>query len=206
MWNRKAALLAVLAVFVPTPQVWADELTPAKKADARAFVDLTGAKTIPGSIAVGQTQNMAQAIRRADAKFPDRGFEIIRDSIGSVLSENAGKPDGLYDQMAAVYATNFTHDEIKELIRFYSSAIGKKLNDTQSKLGRENMQVAGKWASQFAPEIDKRMQAGLAKENIKLPQPPSAQQAPAPAKAQPAKPAPAPAKPAAPAAAPAAPK
>jgi hypothetical protein len=150
----------------------ADELTPAKKADARTFVDLTGAKTVPMSMANGQTQSMVQGIRRLDGKFPDRGFEIIRDSIATVLTENAAKPDGLYDQMAAVYAANFSHDELKEMIKFYQSPIGRKLNETQAKLGRENMQTAAKWAGQFAPEIDKRMQAGLAKENIKLPAPP----------------------------------
>lgn len=206
MLTKSALVGAVLAFVVPTAQLWAEELTPAKKADARTFVDLTGAKTVPMAMANAQVQGMAPGIRRLDPKFPDRGFEIMRDTIAAVLAENAGKPEGLYDQMAAVYANHFTHEEIKELIRFYSSPLGRKLNENQVKLGRENMQVAGRWASQLGAEIDKRVQANLAKENIKLPVPPQAGQAPAVKPAAPAKPAPAPAKPAAVTPAPAAPK
>jgi hypothetical protein len=183
MLNKLKFVIAASGVSFACALAHADELTPAKKADARAFVDLTGAKTVPASMAMSQTQSMAQAIRRLDPKFPDRGFEIIRDAMAGVLTENAGKPEGLYDQMALVYANNFSHDEIKELIKFYSSPVGRKLNETQNKMGRENMQAAARWAGQFAPEIDKRMQAGLAKANIKLPTPP---QPPAP-KEQPKK-------------------
>jgi uncharacterized protein len=199
MLTKKIIATAAL-LLLPATQLWADELTAAKKADIKAFVELSGAKNIPMGIANAETQRMAQGIKKADPKFPDKGFMVIRDNMAAVLNENVAKPDGLFDQMATVYHNNFTHEEIKELLKFHQSPTGKKLQEAQSKLGQENMQAAAKWAGSLAPEMDKRITEALAKENIKLPKPPAPPAQPAAQKA--------PAKPAAPApaAAPAAPK
>jgi uncharacterized protein len=204
----KKIIAATALLLLPAAQLWADELTAAKKADIKAFVEISGAKNIPMGIANAETQRMAQGIKKADPKFPDKGFIVIRDNMAAVLNENAAKPDGLYDQMANVYHANFTHEEIKELLKFHQSPTGKKLQDSQSKLGQENMQAAAKWAGSLAPEMDKRITEALKTENISLPKPPAppapaAQKAPAkPATAAPAKapvaPASAPATPAAP--------
>jgi uncharacterized protein len=205
----KKTIFAAALLLLPAAQLWADELTAAKKADIKAFVELSGAKNIPMGIANAETQRMAQGIKKADPKFPDKGFMVIRDNMAAVLNENVAKPDGLFDQMAAVYHNNFTHEEIKELLKFHQSPTGKKLQDSQSKLGQENMQAAAKWAGSLAPEMDKRITEALKTENITLPKPPAppapaAQKAPAkPATAAPAK---APAAPASAPATPAAPK
>ena len=190
MLTRKNILTAALLV-LPLASAWADELTAAKKADIKAFVEISGAKSIPMGIANAETQRMAQGIKKADPKFPDKGFMVIRDNMAAVLSENAAKPDGLCDQMATVYHNNFSHDEIKEMLKFHSSPTGKKLQEAQSKLGQENMQAAAKWAGSLAPEMDKRITEALGKENIKLPKPPAppAQPAAQKAPATPAKPA-----------------
>ncbi len=194
MLNRKFFVAAFL-MLIPAAQIWADELTPAKKADLRIFLDISSAKNLPMMMANGQVQGMVPGVRKLDPKFPEKGFQIIRDQMAAVLTENAGKPDGLYDQMMLVYHNALSHDEIKEIVKFNQSPAGKKLSELQGKLGQENMQAAAKWAGTLAPEMDKRVTEALAKENIKLPkQPaPAAQKAPAPAK--PAAPAPAPAAP-----------
>ncbi len=186
MLNKK--ILAAALLLFPFAGAWADELTAAKKTDIKTFVEISGAKSIPMGIANAETQRMAQGIKKADPKFPDKGFMVIRDNMAAVLTENAGKPDGLFDQMANVYHANFTHDEIKELLKFHQSATGKKLQDMQSKLGQENMQAAAKWAGSLAPEMDRRITEALGKENIKLPKPPAPPAQPAAQKA-PAKPA-----------------
>jgi uncharacterized protein len=189
--QTKKIIAAAALLLLPAAQLWADELTAAKKADIKAFVELSGAKNIPMGIANAETQRMAQGIKKADPKFPDKGFMVIRDNMAAVLNENVAKPDGLFDQMAAVYHNNFTHEEIKELLKFHQSPTGKKLQESQAKLGQENMQAAAKWAGSLAPEMDKRITEALAKENIKLPKPPAppAQPAAQKAPAAPAKPA-----------------
>jgi uncharacterized protein len=126
----KKIIAATALLLLPAAQLWADELTAAKKADIKAFVEISGAKNIPMGIANAETQRMAQGIKKADPKFPDKGFIVIRDNMAAVLNENAAKPDGLYDQMANVYHANFTHEEIKELLKFHQSPTGKKLQKT----------------------------------------------------------------------------
>jgi uncharacterized protein len=191
MQTKKLLAMAVLAA-LPFSTAWADELTAAKKADLRTLVEMSGAKNLPIIMANAEVQRFAPQVRQLDPKFPDKGFQIMRDQMAGVLSENADKPNGLFDQLTNTYHNNFSHEEIKEILKFQQSPTGRKLSETQGKIGQENMQIAGKWASQFAPEVDKRMKEALTKENLKLPDPPK----PAPGAAKPAQPAPKAAEPA----------
>jgi hypothetical protein len=52
---------------------------------------------------------------------------------------------GLYDKMAGLYMEEFTHEEIKELIAFYNTDLGKKLADKQLDLMQKAMMFGQSW-------------------------------------------------------------
>jgi hypothetical protein len=71
-------------------------------------------------------------------------------------------------RMAPVYAKHFTHDDIRALLAFYASDIGKKTLVVMPMALQESAQVGQVWANEMAPEIkaelEKRLKAeGLAK-------------------------------------------
>jgi uncharacterized protein len=170
------------------------ESTPAKRAEIKALLDLTGVRAIPEQIAITSVQSMAGGIRRLDAKFPDKGFQVMKDAIQGGLTAKVDVAGGLMEQVTLVYHNNFSAAEISELLKFYQGPTGKKLLASQGKVNNETMQTAMKWADSMGEELDKRMDEALKKENIKLPEPPKngngsiAPKAPAkPAEAPPAK-------------------
>ncbi len=54
----------------------------------------------------------------------------------------------LYDAMAKIYMEEFTHNEIKELLKFYETPLGKKMAEKTSVLSRKGMIEGTKWGQE----------------------------------------------------------
>jgi hypothetical protein len=56
------------------------------------------------------------------------------------------------------YEKYFTHADIKELIRFYESPIGKKLISVQPKIMQECMVAGQEWGRKLGEKVAKKLQ------------------------------------------------
>lgn len=167
--------LALVAILACAPLVTqADELTPAKRAQIKTLLDITGVKAIPEQIANNTVQSWAPGIKQLDPKFPDKGFAIARDAFLASLNAKVDTPGGLIEQVTLVYHNTFSGPEIADLLKFYRSPVGTKLLANQAKVNGETFQTAMKWADSMSADIDQRIEAGLKKEGLKLPDPPKA--------------------------------
>ena len=81
-------------------------------------------------------------------------FESVIDQIGAMVSdekreaytkEAKGTLIDLYDKMAGLYMAEFTQDEIKELVVFYKTDLGKKLAEKQLALTQKAMMFGQSW-------------------------------------------------------------
>lgn len=64
----------------------------------------------------------------------------------------------LYDKMAKVYMELYTHDEVKQILKFYDSPIGKKMTAKSSELTKKNMEAAQEWGMELQGMMMKYMQ------------------------------------------------
>lgn len=85
-------------------------------------------------------------------------FESAIAQIGSMVSnankeaytkEANGTLDGLYEKMAVLYMDEFTQDEIKELIVFYNTDLGKKLAKKQLTLTQKAIMFGQAWGMEI---------------------------------------------------------
>jgi hypothetical protein len=53
-------------------------------------------------------------------------------------------PD-FYTDMAKLYMEEFTHDEIKELLKFYATPVGKKLAEKSGVMAQKGMLIGQTW-------------------------------------------------------------
>lgn len=81
-------------------------------------------------------------------------FESAITQIGAIVPETnkaayvieaQATLDGLYDQLAELYIAEFTHDEVKELVMFYKTDLGKKLAEKQLGLTQKAMSFGQTW-------------------------------------------------------------
>lgn len=59
----------------------------------------------------------------------------------------------LKKELIPVYAKNFTPEEVKQLIAFYTSPLGQKLVDGTTKISKESMKIAQPWGMSLAGKI-----------------------------------------------------
>ncbi len=123
-------ILAVLAT------VKAQE-TSEFKTETIAFIKLTGA---------GDAFN--DAINQIGAMVSDENKEAY-------TKEASGTLDALYGKMAELYMAEFTLDEIKTLVSFYNTDLGKKLATKQMGLTQKAMMFGQSWGMEVQAIAEK---------------------------------------------------
>ncbi|MFD2600553.1 DUF2059 domain-containing protein [Flavobacterium suzhouense] len=66
--------------------------------------------------------------------------------------------DDLMNKMADIYMTEFTHEDIKAVIKFYESPVGKKLTDKSAVLYETGNAVGQEWGMGLQTMLMKYMQ------------------------------------------------
>lgn len=64
----------------------------------------------------------------------------------------------LYDKMAKVYMETYTHDEVKQMLKFYDTPVGKKMSEKASELTKKNLEAAQEWGMGLQDMMMKYMQ------------------------------------------------
>ena len=160
----RGLLFAALLLF--SLEASADALTPAKRADILKLLEVTGAANMAQQFVSGISQNLFRNLKEARPDVPDRAFDVMNRELTALFAEKLQAPDGLLDRTIPVYDKHFTHAEIRELLAFYRTAIGRKTIAVLPKVVGESMVLGEKWGESLRPEIEKRVAAALRKEGL----------------------------------------
>jgi uncharacterized protein len=80
-----------------------------------------------------------------------------------VAQKLAGREKEIGDGMAKIYATEFTEQELKDLVTFYKSPLGQKLLSTEPKAIQMSMGYMTQWAQKFAEQVNADFRAEMRK-------------------------------------------
>ena len=64
----------------------------------------------------------------------------------------------LYDKIAVAYMETYTHDEVKEMIKFYESPIGKKISSSAGALYKKSTEAGQEWGVELQSVMMKYME------------------------------------------------
>lgn len=94
-------------------------------------------------------------------------MELAKEEVMQVIPEekradfskdfDASLPS-LYDKMAKIYMEAFTHDEVKQMLKFYDSPVGKKVTEKAGELAGKNMAAGKEWGEELQGLMMKYMQ------------------------------------------------
>lgn len=164
MTHHRHLLLAALLLFAPGS--FADELTPEKRADIRQLMETTGASNLAQQFVSAVSQNLFRSLKESRPDVPDRAFEVMNRELTALFSERLQAPDGLLERTIPVYDKYFTHAEIRELLAFYQTRLGRKTIAVLPKVVGESMVLGEKWGESLRPEIESRVAAALRREGL----------------------------------------
>ena len=76
------------------------------------------------------------------------------NEVAEIVAKNlAGREKEIGEGMAQVYANEFTEQELKDLVTFYKSPLGKKLIDAEPRAIGLSMAFMNSWAQNFSETV-----------------------------------------------------
>lgn len=161
------ALLVSAAIALSLPAA-AAEIDSAKRADIRELIGAGGTR-LSQQLADTAARSIASALRQRHPGLPERVIPELTRELTAVFEERAHAPGGLVDRIIAVYDRHFTHDEVRELIAFNRTPIGRKTLEVMPAIMGETLAAGQAWGQSLAPEVRRRVDAILKREGVAAP-------------------------------------
>ncbi len=118
-----------------------------KQEDIKKLMNVSGSASMVDQIVDAMIPQYKQAIPTVPAAYWDR----------AALKMKAAGPD-LINELVPIYDRYFTESEIKDLIKFYESPVGKKMVLNQPLILKDSMTVGQNWGMKIGQEIVEDLQ------------------------------------------------
>ena len=137
-------------------------LKPVSPSALQAAKDLLAVKNV-AQVYGGAVPNI---IERAKAQLLGNNLNYQKDLnevAVTIAQQAAGKEKEIGEQMAKIYANDFTEQEMKDLTAFYKSPLGQKVLSEEPKSIQASMTFMGQWAQSFGEGVLAQFRAEMAK-------------------------------------------
>lgn len=124
--------------------------SPAALAAAKEILALKNASAMYGNAVPGIVQQTKQALLQANLNYQ----KDLNEVAVIVAQKLAGREKEIGDGMAAVYASEFSEQELKDLVAFYKSPLGQKLLAAEPKAVSQSMAFMNQWAQSFSEIVN----------------------------------------------------
>ncbi len=150
-----AALIALFVIGIVRPALAqapaapGPQPSPAALLLAKQIVEIKGVQSMFAPLVRGvveKTKNMFMQTNFMWAEDLDQVAAIEENKLAPRVSE-------LVDATARMYAQHFTEAELKQLLAFYQSPVGKKAIVEEPKVLDEAMAYAGSWGDNLSQEV-----------------------------------------------------
>ena len=151
--TRLRAICTAVALVCASGQVFAD--TASHNASAEAFLTMAHADKLGTPVYMQVQQMFAQRFEQSKAPESKKAvLETYQAKANAALDQAIGwnklKPD-----MVKLYTTNFTESELKDLVAFYQSPLGKKVMEKMPQLTQQSAQMTQSKLESAVPVVNK---------------------------------------------------
>jgi len=136
------------------------------RSDVEKLMEATGAARIGTQLAGMVISQIFTGMKQSQPQMPDRAMELIQETVTTELKKAFEGPDSLVQQMIPIYAKYFTRDDVRELLAFYESPLGRKMVQNMPLLLQDSAMVGGQWAQREMPRIGALVDARLRAEGL----------------------------------------
>ncbi len=159
-FSRLAVVAAALAAFGPAAH--SQQPSAAALATAKQLIASTGAATAFNPLIAGVVEQ-AKLVYLQQNPALAKDLNEIADKIRTDLAPRISE---LSDEMAKLYAAKFTDQELKAIMAFYQSPVGKKLLVDQPIVVDASMKFAQTWANGLSDQVIGLMRVELKKRGL----------------------------------------
>ncbi len=118
----------------------------AKRQDIRRLLELTGSAQL-GQQIIGQ---MMATFKRTNPNVPESFWNQTAKEFDSKT---------MIDLIVPIYDKHLTHEDVKGLIAFYESPLGRKMVSVLPAITQESMQAGQQWGMEVAQRVQQKLEA-----------------------------------------------
>jgi uncharacterized protein len=123
--------------------------SPAAMAAARELLALKNVSAVYSSA-------VPNIVQRTKDSFLQNNLNYQKDlnEVAVIIVQTlAGREKEIGEQMAKIYASDFTEQELKDLVIFYKTPLGQKLLAQEPRTVQASMAYMGQWAQSFSETV-----------------------------------------------------
>ncbi len=145
-----AALLALAMMGAARP-VLAQTATPSPNAIliAKQIIEIKGVKNLLDPLVRGVVEKVKNQFMQTNFMYAKDLNEIA----AQLMKQYEPRTSELVDQSARIYATHFTEAELKQILAFYQTPVGRKMIVEEPRALDQTMANAGVFGDKLADEI-----------------------------------------------------
>ena len=133
-------------------------------AAAKELVSLKGGATMFDPLVPGVIESAKNSLVPTNPQLQQQLNEVA----AQLRREFDPKRAEILNEVAKVYAQRFTEPELKEIVAFYKTPIGKKMIIEEPIALDQSLKVAQAWATRFSDEVLERFRAEMKKKGYNL--------------------------------------
>jgi uncharacterized protein len=163
-YRAMAALVALALIGIAQP-VTAQTQTPGPEPSlasvliAKQIVEIKGVRQMFEPLVHGVIQKVKEQFLQTNIMWA----KDINEIAAKMQTDFEPRGGELVDATARIYASHFTEEELKGILTFYQSPLGKKMVVEEPKALDEAMINAGEWGDTLAEEVIAKMRAEMKK-------------------------------------------
>lgn len=139
--------------------------TPPKREDVIELLEATGQARLASQMAGTVAKSMFESCG-ACAQAPERIRKVVLQEILTFLDEQIKQSHGMREQLIPIYTRYYNAAEIRQLITFYKSDLGKKTVSVMPLIAKDSMAAGQLWATALVPELKQRVEGALKREGL----------------------------------------
>ena len=151
------------AAQAPPPAQAAPAIDPAFEQDIRKMLEVTNALKLGEQMTTTMMQQLSQSMKQADPNIPPRMLEIATEVARELFTKEF---PSLTPKLVATYSRVLTHDEVKQLLAFYATPLGKRMIEVGPALQQAGVQAGQEWAQTLVPQLQAELMARFKKEGF----------------------------------------
>jgi len=156
-------LVLFVSILLQTQDLNAEEISKEFRSDIIKLLKMTGAETLGLQMGTAVMNQMIESLSKKNPEIPQRVEAAIKEEINLVFAEEMPR---LMAETVPVYAKHFTPDEVKGLIAFYETPLGKKSIQVMPEVMNECIKVGQDWGQEILPKLFPRLESRLKREGF----------------------------------------
>jgi hypothetical protein len=145
----------------PPPVQAAGVPDPSLRADIIKLMELTGSAELGKEMASMVADAALESFKSMHPELPTRAYLVAHDVLQSEYGRGFSDPEGFLATVIPIYEKHFNHDEIRTLIAFYDSEVGRKNVALIPTLVQEYEELGKQWAVDMTPAVQQALKDRL---------------------------------------------